>query len=130
MPSEVMEEELWPQRRRLPLGNGWSGNCTVPGDASAPSREQLKRFCNLGYAAGCARLPSSRAWDAVRFCATREGGGTIALCYVLERDHAPGEQGILEYHTAPGLWRNPHPDARVQRMAECYLRSYLEHHCG
>jgi hypothetical protein len=55
--------------------------------------------------------------------AKREG---LKLRYVCERDHRPVESGFLEFDVASGEWRARHVDARVQRMAECYLATYFE----
>jgi hypothetical protein len=44
---------------------------------------------------------------------------------VREKNHGPIEHGRLEYDHALARWNSSHPDARVQRMAECYLEAYL-----
>ena len=126
MPSERMESDLWPHRARLPLGDGFRGVCTAPGHEGALlSEEELKDFCNLGYAKGCRRLPRERHADAVRFIVTHERDDQIGLYFTSEREHAPREHGSLSFDRAQQRWLTPHPDVRVQRMAECYLQSYL-----
>ncbi len=118
---------MWLHPARLPLGGGWEGNCTAPGYAGVrPSHEELREFCNLGYANRCARLPRERRGDAVRFAVAREQANKINLCFVCEVGYRPGEHGVLEYDLNRGAWSTPHPDACVQRMAQCYLESYLE----
>lgn len=126
MPTEKHDSALWTHPARLPLGRGWQGYCTAPGhERQLPSPEQLREGCNLGYAHDCPWCPRGRAWDATRFGVARESDQRIVLCYVREKDHVPVEHGTLEYDHAHARWRSSHPDARVQRMAECYLEAYL-----
>ena len=116
----------WLHPSRLPLGSGWSGYCCAPGhDGAQPSDEQLREFCNLGYAEGCAHLPRERACDAVRFSVARESGSQLLLWFVCEAGHLPVTHGMLEYDTALGRWTSSHDDPRIQKMAECYVESYL-----
>jgi hypothetical protein len=134
MPMEKLESGTWLHAGRLPLGCGWSGHCTAPGhEGEAPLQEELREFCNLGYAEGCGRLPRERAWDSVRFGARSVGsdgedgsGGRIQVRYVCERGHRPAEHGVLEFDAAEERWLERHRDSRVQRMAECFLDAYLE----
>jgi hypothetical protein len=131
MPIEKLENGTWIHPLRLPLGCGWSGHCTAPGHAGEiPSQEELQQFCNLGYAASCPRLPVERAWDTVRFGArtvvSTPGVPRIRLRYVCERAHRPADHGTLEFDASRTLWITQHPDPRLQRMAECFLISYLE----
>ena len=76
----------------------------------------------------------------LRFCAGRfqkprhasiSGDGILRsrhlrLLYVCERDHRPVEHGELEFDLAQAAWIRQHQDARIQRMAECFLQSYLK----
>ncbi len=39
--------------------------------------------------------------------------------------HRPAGHGNLEYDCSSGKWLFPHPDARIQQMAQCYLESYM-----
>jgi hypothetical protein len=141
MPIERLEGGNWQHPARLPLGSGWGGKCTASGhEGKIPSQQVLESFCNLGYARGCGWAPRERVWDAVRFapCASRVGHDAdkdsardvarrvVQLRYVCERDHRPVEHGILEYDLARATWARPHSDARVQKMAECFLESYLK----
>jgi hypothetical protein len=50
---------------------------------------------------------------------------TLFLRYVCERNHAPVEHGDLEFDLSRTTWIRRHDDARVQKMAECFLESYL-----
>jgi hypothetical protein len=132
MPVEKLGNGTWLHGGRLPLGCGWSGQCTAPGhEDEVPSQEELREFCNLGYADGCGRLPPERVWDSVRFGARTvvrdgEGGGRVQVRYVCERGHRPAEHGVLEFDVEQMRCVEPHHDARVQRMAECFLESYIE----
>jgi hypothetical protein len=127
MPERRCDSELWPQRARLPLGDGFAGYCCAQAEAYQPSSAELGEFCNIGYAAGCARLPAERDADAMRFMA-RAGEGVVSVQYLLERGHAPVSHGELRYDQARAAWSAPHPDARVQSKAQCYLDSYLARH--
>ncbi|MFZ3276379.1 MAG: hypothetical protein WA182_05690 [Candidatus Sulfotelmatobacter sp.] len=134
MPVEKLENGNWLHAGRLPLGCGWSGQCSAPGhEGETPSQEELREFCNLGYAEGCARLPREREWDSVRFAARAVGTdaengarGRIHVRYVCERGHRPAGHGTLEFDAFEALWVERHRDGRVQRMAECFLASFLE----
>jgi hypothetical protein len=132
MPIEKLENGAWIHPSRLPLGCGWSGHCTAPGHAGeTPSQEELQQFCNLGYAAGCTRLPVERAWDTVRFgartiVAASGANPRIRLRYICERAHRPADHGVLEFDPTRDSWITQHPDPRLQRMAECFLMSYLK----
>jgi len=70
-------------------------------------------------------LPQERPWDAVRFSVTCDCEDRISLDYVCERSHRPGEHGVLEYVFDGAQWTRLHRDTRIQKMAECYLDSYL-----
>jgi hypothetical protein len=131
-PMEKLENGMWQHAGRLPLGCGWSGRCAAPGhEGEAPSQEELREFCNLGYAEGCGRLPRERVWDSVRFAARTVGGGKngsggrVQVRYVCERGHLPVEHGLLEFDMVAARWERLHRDGRVQRMAECFLASYV-----
>ncbi|MGD1023971.1 MAG: hypothetical protein ABR880_14390 [Candidatus Sulfotelmatobacter sp.] len=134
VPVEKLENGTWLHATRLPLGCGWSGLCTAPGhEDETPSHDDLQQFCNLGYAQGCGRLPKDREWDSIRFGARTLGadkqngtGSRIQVRYVCERDHRPVEQGMLEFDAAGNRQEPRHHDARLQRMAECFVESYLE----
>ena len=144
MPVEKLQNGTWLHATRLPLGYGWSGHCTAPAhEGETPSQEELRDYCNLGYADGCARLPHERVWDSVRFGARTLGTGEkstgeksngeknpsarrIQVRYVCERGHRPAEHGSLEFDPASASWTKPHSDRRLQRMAECFLESYIE----
>jgi hypothetical protein len=124
LPTEKFEAIALPHRARLPLGDGWSGQCTAPGhEGFTPNAQELADLCNLGYANQCSRLPAERRWDAIRFGVARDAGSSISLTYVCEAGHCPVEHGTLEFDGS--RWTVPHCDTRLQRMAECYLEVYL-----
>ncbi len=142
MPVTRLESGSWPHPARLPLGGGWCGHCTAPGhEDKVPAQDVLEAFCNLGYASGCCWSPSDRVWDAVRFAvsapldpAVRSVPQNIAtvparilvLRYVCEKDHRPMDSGDLEFDLSRAAWLRRHDDARIQKMAECFLDSYLK----
>jgi hypothetical protein len=140
MPVAKLENGAWPHPSRLPLGCGWSGHCTAPGhEEVVPAAGILESCCNLGYAGSCGWAPAERAWDAVRFgiAAPEKMAGEelnsaskpariLRLTYVYERDHRPRGQGQLEFDLGTSAWLRRHQDARVQRMAECFLETYLK----
>ena len=131
MPTERLGGLLWPHSPRLPLGDGWKGHCTAPGyEGDLPSDDELKDGCNLGYARACPRLPRERACDAVRFSIARDHGQRITLFYVCEIEYRPGEHGALEFDTGTGGWSVSHRDPALQRMAQCYMESYLRRKLG
>lgn len=129
-----MEDGNWPHPARLPLGSGWTGHCTAPGhEGQSPPQEVLEKFCNLGYAGNCAWAPKQRTWDAVRFSVSSPEERTgqsparvLHLLYVCERDHHPIAHGDLSIDLATNQWLCGHEDVRIQKMAECFLDSYLK----
>ena len=105
-----------------------------------PAQDVLEAFCNLGYASSCNWSPLGRAWDAVRFAvsAPRDTASSpeskamanpalvLVLHYVCERNHLPVAHGNLEFDLSAAIWLRRHEDARIQKMAECFLESYLK----
>ncbi len=142
MPVVRLEHGSWPHPARLPLGGGWCGHCTAPGhEGKLPPQDVLEAFCNLGYASSCNWSPAERVCDAVRFAVSappdfsvRPGAQSdtvlparvLVLRYVCERDQLPVESGDLEFDLAQAAWLRQHRDARIQKMAECFLQSYLK----
>lgn len=80
----------------------------------------------MGYAQTCQRLPKERSCDAVRFGVARDSNSLISLRYVMETAHQPAEDGSLEYDRSLKRWISKYPEPRVQKMAECFLQSYLD----
>jgi hypothetical protein len=125
MPTSKLDDGGWLHPSRLPLGGGWRGQCSAPGhEGVEPTTDEL-RECNLGYAATCPRLPKERNCDAVRFSVARDRGAQLLLWFVCESAHQPAGHGTLEYDLALDHWNSSHPDPRIQKMAACYLQSYL-----
>jgi hypothetical protein len=83
------------------------------------------RECNLGYALTCPRLPQTRACDSVRFGIANDSGSKVLLWFICEAGHRPVRHGTIEFDPLLKLWTTTHPDPRIQKMAECYLESYL-----
>lgn len=129
IPARRHAADLWPHRRRLPLGEGFTGCCSAPGhEGETPADSELKD-CNLGYAP-CFRLPPERACDAIRFSIARDAGPKMEILYVCEVDHLPGECGTIEFSRDTGIWTNPHGEARIQSKAECFLKACLNRRKG
>jgi hypothetical protein len=126
MPTSKLDDGGWLHPSRLPLGGGWRGQCSAPGhEGVEPATAELREGCNLGYAATCRRLPRERSCDAVRFSVARDRGTRLLLWFVCESRHQPASYGTLEYDLALRRWTSSHPDPRIQKMADCYLQSYL-----
>jgi hypothetical protein len=130
VPREIVYDISWPHPARLPLGAGWTGSCCASApncDASATlpvDAAYVRDFCNLGYAAACPHLPKTRDWDAIRFSVASSSPDQITLLYVCEKSHAPIAHGTMTYNFTAELWRDPHPDLRVRRLANSFLQAY------
>jgi hypothetical protein len=132
IPTEILAGSQWPHRARLPLGEGFAGECCAAESHVTPAEDDLRDFCNLGYALHyerkCSRCPESREWDAIRVGVVGEDGTTVRLDYSCERDFAPVEHGVLIYDRTAAHWTSTHADPRVQLKAEAYLRVWMERH--
>ncbi len=113
-PLAVRETGPWTHRPRLPLGDDYSGLCHArPGDPFEPPEFEL---CNHGYARGrCQRFPDSCQADAVRFSIAEEE--PLRLVYILEKDHAPLEYGVLNEDA-------PAPKSLPAAQARAFLSSH------
>jgi hypothetical protein len=126
MPTERSIEGAWIHPARLPLGSGWEGHCTAPGhEGVTPEPERLQQECSMGYASSCPRLPADRASDAVRFSVASENEARVLVTYACERNHLPAAHGNLEFRLHDRQCANSHSDPRIQKMAECFLESWL-----
>jgi hypothetical protein len=50
----------------------------------------------------------------------------LTLLYSCERNHRPIEHGELTFDLSSSVWLSRHADERIQKMAECFLESYLK----
>ena len=126
VPTRKLDDAGWLHPARLPLGGGWLGHCSAPGHEGAePVEHDLREFCNLGYAAGCAWLPRERSCDAIRFAVAHDRGSHLLLWFIRESGHRPAGHGMLEFDVSGERWITTHSDPHIQKMAECYLESYL-----
>ena len=128
-PTERADDLAFPHPARLPLGAAWRGSCGAPGHECTPSNSELEA-CNLGYAKSCSRLPSERSCDAVRFGIANDSGARLSLQFVFETAHQPAGHGHINYDRGLETWTSSHPDSRIQKMAECFLQSYLQRRNG
>ena len=124
VPLEILNDGTWLHPARLPLGAGWRGSCSATAEEFTPDDATIHSFCNLGYAAGCPRLPADRDWDAIRFSVARTSVDQITLNYICESAHAPAQHGRLIFDRVQARWINPHTDPRVNRLANCYLETF------
>jgi hypothetical protein len=127
VPTEKWEAGGWIHPSRLPLGGGWQGHCSAPGQEQSQLEEsEVRDFCNMGYAKQCTRLPQDRQFDAVRFCVTSDRDQRLLISCVGESKHLPVECKQLEFDAAQMQWLILHPDPRTQKQADCYIQSYLQ----
>jgi hypothetical protein len=127
-PVERDRRDLGMASPLLPLGDAWAGLCrAAPGPAGPPEEALLHSVCHLGYARGrCDRFPPDDGGaDAVRFAIRGDDGVSLALYYVLERDHHPFAHGPLEYSLPAGRFLQAPAGETVSRQAEAYVHSYL-----
>lgn len=124
-PTERADDLAFPHPARLPLGGAWRGTCHATGHEQTALDNQELESCNLGYAKSCPRLPVQRTCDAVRFAIANDRGTRLTMHFVLETAHLPTAHGSLEYDRASASWIAAHPEVRIQKLAECFLQSYL-----
>jgi len=121
-----MDFSEWPAPPALPLGDPYTGECRAEaGHPRIPEAALLRRYCNLGYAAGnCPHMPETSGPDAVRFAVEADGGASVRIHYVLERGHQPLEHGLLEFSRQSRSFLAP-PEAMLAAQARAYAESYL-----
>jgi hypothetical protein len=126
VPLEKNDAGTWLHPSRLPLGAGFSGQCSAPGHMGIrPSKDELRELCNMGYAVSCSRLPQERSCDAVRFSVARENNGVLSIWFVCETAHLPTSHGTLQYDANARRWTSPHSDSQIQNLAECFVQTYM-----
>lgn len=130
VPTERADDLAFPHPPRLPLGASWRGACSAPGHEQTALGNIELESCNLGYAKKCSRLPKERSCDAVRFAVAKDSTEAISLQFVLETEYLPTAHGILQFDRSSGDWTVKHSDDRIQKMAQCFLQSYIERNRG
>jgi hypothetical protein len=104
---------------RAPLGGTFHGECEISRGAGDP------KLCNFGYARGlCAHFPDSSKADAVRFSVTGNEDGVVKLIWILEKDHAPMEHGVLEYRESSREFIEA-PEGVLSVQARIFVENYL-----
>jgi hypothetical protein len=83
-------------------------------------------MCNYGYARGrCSRFPEDSAADAVRFSVLADEQDMVRFVYVIEKNHAPAEHGVLEYSVRDSHISNGHTSVLLAAQARAFIESYL-----
>jgi len=90
-----------------------------------PTPQELEG-CNLGHAKSCSRLPKERNCDAVLFAVVNDSGEQVSVQFVLESGYRPAGQGLLQYDSTLKQWTSPHSETRIHKLADCFVRTYLE----
>ena len=126
-PTDPLPASTWPGKLRPPLGEPYAGVCRArEGEDFRPGEDFLVDVCNLGYPAlTCARFPGEAGPDAVRFSVMADDDQLVRIAYVVEKGHAPCENGLLDYDRAANRWSSRKVQPLLQRQAEAYLNSYL-----
>ena len=103
---------------RAPLGAMFEGECANGGTGD-------KKLCNFGYARGvCAAFPDASAADALRFSVAGSAGGIVRIVWILEKDHAPVEHGVLEYRESTGEFVEKTYGV-LEEQAQAFVANYL-----
>jgi hypothetical protein len=101
---------------RAPLGAMFEGQCEQNGPGEG-------RLCNFGYARGvCGHFPEGSIADAIRFSVVGKKRGAVQIVWVLERDHAPVEHGLLEYRGGEFVEM---PQGVIAVQARIFIENYL-----
>jgi hypothetical protein len=106
----------------MPLGDPYTGACSAL--RNDVSDERIRTCCNTGYARGaCPDFPGGDAPDAIRFGLVRRDRGIATIRYVIERNHHPFADGLLELAETGEFAVSP--VSTLERQARAYLDSYL-----
>jgi hypothetical protein len=117
LPLRTLGPGPWNPAPRLPLGEAWGGECRAPASENSilaatilgpqaaafePPETEQRELCNSGYARGqCKHFPADSAADAVRFSFIgQELSSPSQVIYILEKDHAPLQYGVLDLSVA------------------------------
>ena len=126
-PDAPIEDGAWLKPPRVPLGDPCQGVCQASPVPSRPSFDDLRTFCNQGYArARCDRFPASSTADANRFSIAHDHNGAVELIYIRERDYAPIEHGPATYSLNDRAFTGlPDGDTAINAQARQFITSYL-----
>ena len=128
VPLEIISDGSWPHPSRLPLGAGWRGNCGAATPELPASEDQVRDFCNLGYAAACPRLPLRREWDAVRFSIAHVSPEHVTICFVCELAHAPIESGNLTFDLTGKVLLDATVDSHADSRVDSHVDAHFDSH--
>lgn len=124
-PTARFETSPWSVPPRLPLGDGFSGECRAPDARVQPGEAQMREVCNVGYGRhGCEQFPASAPADAIRFHVVKDAGKLIQIQFVFEKECWPGECGNLDYRVESGF-APCKVDEMILRQAGAFVESYL-----
>ena len=126
-PVERFEDGAWLKPPRLPLGDPCRGACHAATGTAELSLDELRAFCNVGYARGnCTRFPADAEADAIRFSIAEDHGGIVDVIYIFEREYGPLRHGLARCSAEPSEISDAPDDpilrAQLQRFLESYLR--------
>lgn len=121
IPDAIHPGLLWPHRRRLPLGEAFTGRCAAHADQACD--DSALAACNVGYA-DCPHLPEDRTADAIRFLVRADSAELVQVQYACERRHLPVSSGVLQYDRLAAAWRIA-PEPPLRALAEAALRARL-----
>jgi hypothetical protein len=106
---------------RAPLGGIFEGECEIEPTAGEP------HLCNFGYARGaCRHFPEATTADAVRFSVAGSEGDSIRIVWILEKDHAPLEHGIIEFRESTREFVDA-PKGAMGVQARVFIETLLAH---
>jgi hypothetical protein len=124
-PTARLENGSWVIPPRVPLGDGYAGECRATAVQFQPDESHLRNFCNMGYGRGvCEQFPRDGSVDAIRFHVREESAELIRIQCVAEKDCWPAGGSDLEYSIAAREIQGAN-DPMVAKQAAVFVESYL-----
>jgi hypothetical protein len=127
MPQDRVDDSAWQHAPRWPLGDVYQGVCRSDPSRHFDPRDAGQRdLCNYGYARGrCDRFPRDSSADAIRFSVTGDEDGRLRLVYIVEKNHAPAEHGLVESSVEEIQSIRVGESELISNQARVFLESYL-----